>query len=717
MFRKYLSLFFVLFALVCVLTVLAVSVGADAGDGFDSAQIISVNVNYSDYISGSNDLDYFRFTINNPGTVSIQLSHPDLVDTNEFWSGILYNDRHDEICVYSFDANGLSETSYSVGLDKGTYYILLRPGNYSSSWNRRYTTDSYSVRVNYTATEYCEKENNDSFVSSTLINSNAYYTGSINDNNDLDYYKFTLPEPGVVSLTMKKPDLVNTAEFWSAILYNERQNEICTYSFDANGEEQTAYTVGLDRGTYYILLRPGNYSSSWNRRYTTASYSIRVNFSATELCEKENNDSFVSSTAISLNKFYTGSINDSDDVDYYKFTISNPGLFHLDITKTDLVNTNDFWGVVLYNDRHEEVFTNSFDANGTEGSTPVVGLRAGTYYILIRPGNYSSSWNRRYTTDNYSIKADFSATEYCEKENNESFSDATELKIGKGYYTTIKGSGDKDYFVFRPSGGKEVTLSFERRDLVVKDEYWIIEFFDERQNKIDSFSIDRNGTVFTADLGVLESTNYYLVISHNRYRYCWDLNKLTLNEICGGGEQCPGRYFRDMPLPNNWAHSPIDWAVSKNITKGTSKYTFSPNDTCTRAQIVTFLWRAKGCPEPTNKNNPFTDVKSKDFFYKAVLWAVENNVTSGVSKTRFGPDQGCTRGQVVTFLWRAEGTPRPKNNTNPFRDVKKDDYYYSAVLWAVETGITNGVSSYSFAPSSVCTRAQIVSFLYRDLVK
>ena len=156
------------------------------------------------------------------------------------------------------------------------------------------------------------------------------------------------------------------------------------------------------------------------------------------------------------------------------------------------------------------------------------------------------------------------------------------------------------------------------------------------------------------------------------------------------------------------------WAVNADpqVTSGTSKTTFSPSDTCTRAQVVTFLWRAKGCPEPKSSNNPFSDVREGEYYYKAVLWAVENEITAGTSKTTFSPNAGCTRAQVVTFLWRTEGQPKPTSSANPFTDVK-GGYYYDAVLWAVEKNITAGTSATTFSPDNTCTRGQIVTFLYR----
>ena len=170
--------------------------------------------------------------------------------------------------------------------------------------------------------------------------------------------------------------------------------------------------------------------------------------------------------------------------------------------------------------------------------------------------------------------------------------------------------------------------------------------------------------------------------------------------------------FQDVPSDAYYFEA-VNWAVANNVTNGTSETTFSPNVGCTRAQVVTFLWRAAGQPEPTEGTNPFTDVKEGTYYYKAVLWAVEKGITNGTSETTFEPDETCTRGQIVTFLWRREGKPAPTGANNPFADVKPSAYFGSAVLWAVEKGITNGTSETTFEPNEDCTRAQVVTFLWR----
>ena len=187
-------------------------------------------------------------------------------------------------------------------------------------------------------------------------------------------------------------------------------------------------------------------------------------------------------------------------------------------------------------------------------------------------------------------------------------------------------------------------------------------------------------------------------------------------ERCGEtkkDELCVSSAFGDMPAKDNWAHPGIDWAVYNGITNGTSATSFSPGQGCTRGQVVTFLWRTAGKPEPLTTVTPFTDVAAGAFYDKAVAWAVENGITNGLTPTTFAPDSKCNRGQIVTFLWRFMGCPEPGSISTPFNDVESGAFYEKAVAWAVENGITAGTSRTAFSPLDVCTRAQVVTFLYR----
>ena len=235
-----------------------------------------------------------------------------------------------------------------------------------------------------------------------------------------------------------------------------------------------------------------------------------------------------------------------------------------------------------------------------------------------------------------------------------------------------------------PAGKSIVTLTFEAVD---PDDALVTVEYLQRNNENTSCTEHTWSDWTENDLAQME-------------RYCLHCGETQVNP------------FVDVPVDSFYLDSVL-WAVENEITKGTSTVTFSPSQACLRAQVVTFLWRAAGKPEPETTNNPFVDVAEKDFYYNAVLWAVEQNITKGTDDTHFSPDAAVNRAQVVTFLWRAAGKPEPTTTENPFVDVVESDFFYKAVLWAVENGITKGTDSTHFAPALDCNRAQIVTFLYR----
>lgn len=178
----------------------------------------------------------------------------------------------------------------------------------------------------------------------------------------------------------------------------------------------------------------------------------------------------------------------------------------------------------------------------------------------------------------------------------------------------------------------------------------------------------------------------------------------------------PSNPFTDV-FEGKFYYDAVLWAVDNEVTTGKTATTFAPNEDCTRGQVVTFLWRAKGEPEPTSTTNPFVDTKESAYYYKAMLWAVENGITKGISDDQFAPNKQCSRAEVVTFLWRAVGSPEADNQTHPFTDITAGSFYYQAMLWAVENKVTEGVSATTFAPKGICNRGQTVTFLYRAVAE
>ena len=211
------------------------------------------------------------------------------------------------------------------------------------------------------------------------------------------------------------------------------------------------------------------------------------------------------------------------------------------------------------------------------------------------------------------------------------------------------------------------------------------------------------------------SVNTLDVRRRNGDTWLTDLISIVIPANCSGVKYDPlaDVGFSDVP-EDSYFRDAVSWALRSGITDGADEGLFMPDGFCTRSMAVTFIWRAAGSAEPVIRFNPFDDIAESDYFFSPVLWCVEKGITFGSDDGLFLPEALCTRAQAVTLMWRAAGTPEPESGVNPFSDVKEASYYYKAVLWAVENGITDGVSDCEFSPDGVCTRGQMTTFIYRS---
>lgn len=203
-------------------------------------------------------------------------------------------------------------------------------------------------------------------------------------------------------------------------------------------------------------------------------------------------------------------------------------------------------------------------------------------------------------------------------------------------------------------------------------------------------------------------------VDATKYTFKMPASRVEVKAVFAEGE-APAVSFTDV-AEGEYYYDAVKWAVDKGVTNGLTETTFGPNASCTRAQMVTFLWRAAGSPEPTATTTAFTDIDANEYYYKAVLWAVEKGITTGTTETTFSPNATVTRAQTVTFLYRYAGSPTVSGSNN-FTDLEAGEYYINAVQWAATNGITTGTTETTFSPANNCTRGQIVTFLYRHIVK
>lgn len=532
---------------------------------------------------------------------------------------------------------------------------------------------------------------------------------SIAQKEEEDVYCFTLSNSGTVNL-----EFTSYLEYYSLYLHDAEGKTLWqatnVHINETAGFLKNEYSISLESGTYYLEVtgkRYGNYNS-------TGAYSFETSFTDADVTETESNDTALYADEIEIGDIIRGQISVDNDDDFYVFNLVQPGAVTLDIT-----SYLDYYSFYLLDESGTSLWSaTNMGKNQTVGfreDTFVLHLEAGTYYLQAtgkRYGNYNS-------TGNYTIETSFENANVTETEPNDSASEADSYTLG----TTIRGQihiDDEDFYKFNLSNDSTITV-----DITSYMEYYSLYLHDEQGKEVWSQTNKGydNTVKFRHDVYEFElpAGTYYMETTGKRYGNYNGTGNYTLwigvgtPDVEEPGEENPedptGLPFTDV-RSGDYFYAPVQWAVEKNITSGTSATTFSPNQACTRAQAMMFLWKAAGQPEPTNTSNPFRDVKSTDYYYEAVLWAIENNITSGTGATTFSPNQSCTRGQIMTFLYKAAGSPSV-SGSNPFRDVAYGDYFYRPVLWAVRNDITSGTSATAFSPSASCTRGQIVTFLYK----
>ena len=363
-----------------------------------------------------------------------------------------------------------------------------------------------------------------------------------------------------------------------------------------------------------------------------------------------------------------------------------------DLTSSSTGNDEYFWSKTKYSYTENEIKAVEYDAADNLASTTVTVLDD-FGNVLSRTKTYPDGSMRSQDTYSYNEAGLMTKHNTIDNSNGNSINSFTEIDYkrdnnGNLIYAGVTSGGQLKSYYELSYNDKNVLESI-RWSGAGDSPRWL-QIYDANGNKIaEYYRFDDNGNpIKDEDCNTCE------------YAKLSDLLKDTVKDS-----------FNDVKTDEYFA-TPILWAVNNGITNGMGDNKFEPNTNCTRGQIVTFLWRMAGQPEPASTSNPFTDVDVNAYYGKAVLWAVENGITTGMTKTTFEPNRTCTRGQTVTFIWRADGEPNAETSTS-FTDVDTNAYYGKAVLWAVDNEVTNGMGDNKFAPETTCTRGHIVTFLYR----
>ncbi|MCH5353957.1 MAG: S-layer homology domain-containing protein [Acutalibacter sp.] len=562
------------------------------------------------------------------------------------------------------------------------------------------------IPVSASAATVTERESNDTFAEAQSITLGDTISGSISVKGDVDNYTFTLRESGKVTI-----DVTAYMEHYSVLLFDEEGTRLWYDDYNSwnasVGFQNDKYDLFLEKGTYYWQVK-GSYRYNYSSEYT-GTYTIGTSFTSAQATESEPNNSIAQANSITLGSQIRGVIAENGDHDFYKFTLTSSGKVSLDFTAY-----MQYYSLLLFDGSGNSLWVSA----GKEWNSTVgfrndkydLYMEIGTYYLQVK-GSSSSSFGSRYPGF-YTIGTSFTSAAATEIEPNNSAAQANAVNLGDSIRGVAAINRDYDFYRVTLTGADkvfaEITSYMPSYNLYLFDEAGK-EVWHTSNNKWN----ESTGYVQNTHTVSLEAGTYYFRVSSYYSDQSGSYTLKIYTESTQQQQPSQTGSFVDVPT-SQYYYSAVEWAVENGITAGTSPTRFSPSKTCTRAEVVTFLWRAAGSPEPTSTQNPFTDVPSGQYYTKAVLWAVERGITAGTSATRFSPSKTCTRGEVVSFLYRYEGKP-DVSGSNTFRDVPAGQFYYNPVLWAVANSITAGTTPTTFSPNQTCTRAQIVTFLYRDL--
>ena len=378
--------------LITILTIFACYSYVYADPSFSNAQTVKINKTFSDNITQgySSQCKTYKFSVPNNGYLKILFNNPEQFSSDAFWTVMLYNSSYERMLSQNIYGNSTKTMLTPMGLRKGTYYL----GVQSTSYSNPMSTDKYKIQINFQKSDVWEKEFNENFrdASPLTVNKSYYGTLTYGYSSEQDYYAFTIPSNGYITLKMKYPRQETSNDYWKVTLYNNKYEEITSRYATGNLSSLTFPKIGIPKGKYYVSVKSASYSTC-----STSKYTLYIGYKKSSLWEKEFNNSFVTATKIALGKNYHGSIMDgySSENDYYKLSITSKKTYKITINSAMQSNSNEYMNVHIYNSKYEEV--GRFGINGNNTTTDYsLTMSKGTYYIKIQSSNYSSSPSNTY---------------------------------------------------------------------------------------------------------------------------------------------------------------------------------------------------------------------------------------------------------------------------------------------------------------------------------
>ena len=476
---------------------------AGQNDTQQTATVIPVNQPYSDSIITDGDVDFYRVSLPADGMISVSLSHP-LIDSDAyFWTLRLYAEDMTDIGSTYFVGRATSGATPQIGVPAGTYYVKLTK---CDTYPRSHSSEMYSLCVNYTASDYWEKESNPDYKTASDIVLNETYQGAIVVDGDVDYYRFVTAEDGVFQFEFSHEIIDSTEYYWTVQLYNGNLDHLGSRYFTGKITSDKMPEIGLPAGTYYLRITK---SDTYPRYHTNATYTFRGRFTASDAWEKEPNGSYQTASALFTNKKYSGSVALDSDQDFYRFTTDKPGYVRFHFSHDIIDSTEYYWTIYLYDGDYNYLTSRYIGGKEKEADSCEIGIPAGTYYLKILK---SDTYPRYHTDQTYHFTMTYSASALWEREQNNSFQTANPAALNTGVSGAIAYDGDEDYFAFSLSRTETVQLSLKHPLIDSTDIFWTVVLFDDGLNALSTFHIGGKTPDYLSEAFTLQAGSYYMKI-------------------------------------------------------------------------------------------------------------------------------------------------------------------------------------------------------------
>lgn len=468
-----------------------------------AADNIGVNTEYTGSILNNDDIDYYKFTIDDDGYLAINLQHDTIDSSSSYWKAIIYKEDGETVMMNAdFVGSKPNVTSTATGLEAGTYYLKIISSSNQSSMD-------YIFNIKYTADPNFETELNNTMMTSDEIKLDTDYKGIISDSSDIDWYKFTVDKEGYLNLDFKHDTIDSTSSYWSAYIYEEDGTTLVnSMSFVGNKALTSSSSMALTKGNYYIKFTNCSYNTS-NLEYT-------FNLAMTESTEweTEDNDTKSKANAVELNTVSNASLMNESDVDWFKFTLDEQSVMNLEFGHEMFENSNVYWDIYLY-DADASTLLTSYSAKGDAETTKsyLIGLLAGEYYIKVSKDSYY------YSGSDYTIKVNSTPTVEWETELNDTKTTADNIDFKKTYNGNIKDSSDADWYTFDVKSDSNVKFTLNTTPSGTNKYSDAFEFviYNNAGTEVDSFTINQTADKGTVTSSLIKGTYYIKIVKGSAY--------------------------------------------------------------------------------------------------------------------------------------------------------------------------------------------------------